>query len=220
MLLWINNGWLDYCVPQIYWEIGNKAADYDTLIRWWNQYAAGRPLFIGEDIERTVKASDPQNPNQNQQPAKQRLHQQMQNVSGTVLWYAKAAVDNTGNYATALRQSYWRTPALQPLMPFIDKKAPKKPRKVKPVWTSDGYILFWTAPKGKKWGDVATRYVVYRFAKGEKVNTADASKILTVTTQTYLKLPYQKGTDKYTYVVTALDRLQNESKAVKKTIKL
>ncbi|MBQ9668608.1 MAG: family 10 glycosylhydrolase [Prevotella sp.] len=220
VLLWINNGWLDYCVPQIYWEIGNKAADYDTLIRWWNQYAAGRPLFIGEDIERTVKASDPQNPNQNQQPAKQRLHQQMQNVSGTVLWYAKAAVDNTGNYATALRQSYWRTPALQPLMPFIDKKAPKKPRKVKPVWTSDGYILFWTAPKGKKWGDVATRYVVYRFAKGEKVNTADASKILTVTTQTYLKLPYQKGTDKYTYVVTALDRLQNESKAVKKTIKL
>ncbi len=220
VLLWINNGWLDYCVPQIYWEIGNKAADYDTLIRWWNQYAAGRPLFIGEDIERTVKASDPQNPNQNQQPAKQRLHQQMQNVSGTVLWYAKAAVDNTGNYATALRQSYWRTPALQPLMPFIDKKTPKKPRKVKPVWTSDGYILFWTQPKGKKWGDVATRYVVYRFAKGEKVNTADASKIMTVTTQTYLKLPYLKGTDKYTYVVTALDRLQNESKAVKKTIKL
>jgi len=220
VLLWINNGWLDYCVPQLYWEIGHKAADYDTLIRWWNQHAAGRPLFIGEDIERTVKASDPQNPAQNQQPAKQRLHQQMQNVSGTVLWYAKAAVDNTGNYATALRQSYWRTPALQPLMPFIDKKAPKKPRKVKPVWTSDGYILFWTAPKGKKWGDVATRYVVYRFAQGEQVNTNDASKILTVTTQTFLKLPYKKGTDRYTYVVTALDRLQNESKPVKKTIKL
>ena len=220
VLLWINNGWLDYCVPQIYWEIGHKSADYETLIRWWNQHAAGRPLFIGEDIERTVKAADLQNPSLNQQPAKQRLHQQMQNVDGTVLWYAKAAVDNTGNYATALRQTYWRTPALQPLMPFIDKKAPKKPRRVKPVWTSDGYILFWTAPKGKKWGDVATRYVVYRFAKGEKVNTSDASKILCVTSQTHLKLPYQKGEDKYTYVVTALDRLQNESKPVKKTIKL
>ena len=31
VLLWVNNGWIDYCVPQLYWEIGNKAADYETL---------------------------------------------------------------------------------------------------------------------------------------------------------------------------------------------
>ena len=122
ILLWINNGWLDYCVPQIYWEIGNKAADYDTLIRWWNQYAGGRPLIIGEDIERTVKAADPSSPSQSQMNAKYRLHQQMKNVKGTVLWYAKAAVDNVGNYGTALRDYYWRTPVLQPDMSFICKK--------------------------------------------------------------------------------------------------
>ncbi|MBP3251552.1 MAG: family 10 glycosylhydrolase [Prevotella sp.] len=220
VLLWVNNGWLDYCVPQIYWEIGNKAADYDTLIRWWNQHAAGRPLFIGEDIERTVKAADPQNPAQNQQPAKHRLHQQMLAVKGTVLWYAKAAVDNTGNYATMLKKNYWRYPALHPQMKFIDGKAPKKPRKVKPVWTSDGYVLFWTAPRGKKWGDKATKYVVYRFEKDERVNTDDPSKIVAVTPQTFWKLPYQDGTQKYTYVVTALDRLQNESSPAKKSVKL
>ena len=220
VLLWVNNGWLDYCVPQIYWEIGNRAADYDTLIRWWNQHAGARPLFIGEDIERTVKHADPQNPAQNQQPAKHRLHQQMTNVQGTVLWYAKAAVDNTGNYGTVLRNNYWRYPALQPLMPFIDKKAPRKPRRVKPVWTADGLILFWTAPRGKEWGDVATRYVVYRFEKGEKVNTDDPSKVVAVTQDTFYKLPYQDGSRKYTYVVTALDRLQNESRPAKKTVKL
>ena len=220
VLLWANNGWLDYCVPQLYWEIGHKAADYDTLIRWWNQHGAARPLFIGEDVERTVKAADPQNPTQNQQPAKHRLHQQMQNVKGTVLWYAKAAVDNIGNYATNLRQNYWRTPALQPLMPFIDKKAPKKPRSLKPVWMPDGYVLCWTAPKGKQWGDVATRYVVYRFAEGEKIVLDDPSHIVAVTPTTFLKLPYKDGRQKYTYVVTALDRLHNESKPAKKAIKL
>ena len=104
VLLWVNKGWLDYCVPQIYWEIGNKAADYDTLIRWWSQYASARPLIIGEDVERTVKYTDPQNPNSHQLPAKMRLHQQLPAVKGTVLWYAKAAVDNVGNYGTALRQ--------------------------------------------------------------------------------------------------------------------
>ena len=220
ILLWVNNGWLDYCVPQVYWEIGNKAADYDTLIRWWSQYASKRPLIIGEDVERTVKYTDPQNAASHQLPAKMRLHQQLPGVKGSVLWYAKAAVDNVGNYGTMLRDYYWRYPALQPAMPFIDGKAPKKVKGVKPVWTSDGYVLFWTAPKGKGWKDEAVKYVVYRFGAKDKVNTADPTKIVAITAQPFLKLPYEDGKMKYTYVVTALDRLQNESKGVKKKVKL
>ena len=220
ILLWVNNGWLDYNVPQIYWEIGNKAADYETLIKWWSQHASGRPLIIGEDVERTVKYSDPQNANSHQLPAKMRLHRQLPAVKGTVLWYAKAAVDNVGNYGTALRNNYWRYPALQPSMPFISDKAPKKVSKVKPIWTSDGYVLFWTAPKGKNWQDEAVKYVVYRFAANEKVDINDPSKIVAVTAATYCKLPYNDGKQKYMYVVSALNRLQNESKVVKKKIKL
>lgn len=220
VLLWVNNGWIDYCVPQIYWEIGHKTADYQTLIAWWNRYAANRPLFIGEDVERTVKHADPLNPNSHQLPAKRRLHQQMKNVNGTVLWYAKAAVDNVGNYGHALRNTYWKTPALQPLMPFIDKKSPKKAKRVKIDWTPSGPVLTWKQPRGKKWGDVVNRYVVYRFEKGEKIDLNNASKIIAVTYDTSLKLPYRGGRTQYTYVVTALDRMSNESKAVKKKVKL
>jgi hypothetical protein len=93
-------------------------------------------------------------------------------------------------------------------------------RHLKPVWTGKDYVLFWTAPKGKNWQNTATRYVVYRFAKGEKVNTDDASKIVTITTNNFCLLPYKNGMQKYTYVVTALNRLQNESKPRKKTVKL
>ncbi|MCI6118695.1 MAG: family 10 glycosylhydrolase [Prevotella sp.] len=220
VLLWINNGWIDYCVPQIYWQIGHPTADYTTLIEWWNHNAGGRPLYIGEDVERTVKYADPSNVNSHQLPAKMNLHQQLHNVKGTVLWYAKAAVDNVGNYGTLLRTNYWRTPALQPLMPFIDNKAPKKPKKVKPVWTSDGYMLFWTAPKGKGWKDEATKYVVYRFGKNDRINYDDPTKIITITTDTFCKLPYDNGKEKYTYSVTALDRMQNESKPAKTKVKL
>ncbi|MBQ8095969.1 MAG: family 10 glycosylhydrolase [Prevotella sp.] len=220
VLLWVNNGWLDYCVPQIYWEIGNKAADYDTLIRWWAQYASARPLYIGEDIERTVKNADPANPAIHQQRAKHQLHQQLPAVKGTVLWYAKAAVDNTGNYGTMLRQNYWSLPALQPKMPFLDKKDPKKPRSLKAMWMPDGYVLFWTAPKAKNWDDVATKYLVYRFAKGEKQDMEDMSHVVAITTQTFYKLPYVDGRSEYTYLVTALDKLQNESSPSKKKVKL
>ncbi len=220
VLLWVNNGWVDYCVPQIYWQIGHPTADYETLIKWWDKYAYNRPLFIGEDVERTTKYADPANPKSHQLPAKHRLHQQMHHVGGTVLWYAKAVVDNIGNYGTMLRQNYWRYPALQPRMPFIDDKAPKSPKSVKPVWTSDGLVLFWKAPKGKKWNDKVVRYVVYRFEADENVNISDPAKIVTITQDNFLKLPYDDGKTKYQYVVTALDRMWNESKPAKKKIKL
>ena len=213
VLLWINNGWVDYCVPQIYWQIGHPTADYKTLIQWWDRNASARPLYIGEDVERTVKYKDDDNPNQHQMPAKYKLHDFANNVQGTVLWYAKAAVDNIGNYGKMLRNVYWRTPALQPLMPFISKKQPGKPRKVKMVWTSDGPMLFWTAPKtkskSKDWASNAHQYAVY----------CDGT-LIAVTSDTFFKLPYVDGKTKHTYVVTSLNRIHNESKAVKKKIKL
>ena len=105
-------------------------------------------------------------------------------------------------------------------MPWIDAKAPKKPRKVAVVWTTDGPILFWTAPKAKTVMDKAYKYVVYRFLKGEKTDLDDPSHIFCITDNTSLPLEYKGGQVPYVYVVTALDRLQNESKGVKKNVKL
>ena len=216
VLYWINRGWVDYNVPQIYWEIGHKAADYDTLIRWWSKYASARPLVIGQDVERTVRAADLQNPAQNQMPAKFQLQRTLPGVSGSCLWYSAAVVRNEGNYAGALEQYYHRYPALQPLMPWIDKKAPRKVRHLSVRKAPDGNYLFWEAPKEKNEMSKARNYVVYRFARGEKVNTEDASHILTITPHNILKLPVADGKTRYTYVVTALNRLQNESKGKKK----
>ena len=220
VLKWVNNGWVDYCVPQLYWEIGNRAADYQELIGWWNRKAANRPLYIGEDVLRTVKYADPQPPASHQLPAKHRLHRQAANVQGTVLWYAKAVVDNPGNYGTLLRTDYWRYPALQPLMPFIDGDAPSKPKKVKAKHERDGCYLTWKAPKGKGWQDEAHRYVVYRFLPSEPLDTDDPSKIVGMPYDNRLRLDYKDGRTKYIYVVTALDRMSNESTGKKKKVKL
>ena len=57
----------------------------------------------------------------------------------------------------------------------------QKVKKLKPMWIDGDYVLFWTAPAAKSWDDEAVKYVVYRFAKGEKVDINDPSKILTIT---------------------------------------
>ena len=48
-LYWIENGLVDYIIPQIYWEIGHKLADFATLADWWNDAVAGSDvhLYIG-----------------------------------------------------------------------------------------------------------------------------------------------------------------------------
>ena len=220
VLLWDANGWMDYCVPQLYWEIGNKAADYNELIRWWNRHLTRSALYIGEDVERTVKYTDPSNKNRHQLAAKMALHAELPRVQGTVLWYAKVTVDNIGNYGSSLRNNYWHTPALQPLMPHIDKKAPKAPRKLKVVRMDDGaQVLFWTAPKGKGWKDQAVKYVVYCFENGESIDIDNPLKIVKVTSDCLYTIPARLQ-GRYTYVVTALDRMQNESKTAKLKVKL
>lgn len=220
VLYWINKGWVDYNIPQIYWEIGHKAADYEELIKWWSRFAGGRPLFIGQDVERTVRAADLKGPNRNQMAEKFRLQRSLRGIQGSCLWYSAAVVRNEGNFATALQKNYHRTPALQPLFPFIDNKAPGKPRKLKAIWMPNGYYLFWTAPKGTGEMDKAHSYAVYRFSKGERIDLMSGEHLMAVTSNTCYQLPYQGGHEKYVYVVTALDRLQNESKGVKKKVKL
>ena len=220
VLMWVNNGWVDYNIPQLYWEIGHRAADYETLIYWWAKHSANRPLFIGQSVMRTVSNADVKKPSQHQMPAKYALQRSLPAVQGSCQWYAAAVVDNPGGYRDLLVNEYHKYPALIPTSPFIDDEAPKKVRKVKPVWTEDGYILFWTAPKFKDEMDRAVQYVVYRFDRKEKVNLQDPSHIVTITRNTFYKLPYEDGKTKYRYVVTALDRLHNESKAYSKKIKL
>lgn len=221
VLMWINNGWVDYCVPQLYWQIGHKAADYETLIKWWNKYAGGRHLYIGEDVERTVKYADPANSRVNQLPAKRRLHDEMPNVNGTVLWYAKSFVDNVGNYRTLMKNVYWKYPALMPVMPYIDGKAPKKVRKVKVVDIDGKPVLFWKAPRGKGWKNEAVRYVVYKFSGGEHVDVDDPSKIVAITSDEFYEIPMRdvEFGVKVRYAVTALDRMSNESKPRKASVK-
>ena len=220
ILLWIDKGWVDYTIPQLYWEIGHKAADYETLVGWWAEHAAGRPLYIGQDVMRTVKAADADYPSQHQQARKMQLQRSYKSIGGSCQWPASAVAENAGGYATALAEEFHQWLALQPRYPFIDKKVPKKVKKLDVIWTDEGPVLCWTAPRSKNEMNRPVKYVVYRFAKGEKVDLDDATRIVGFTQSTFFPLTYQDGHTKYSYVVTALDRLHNESKPRKEKIKL
>jgi len=52
---WVKAGYLDYIMPQIYWNIGFEIADYEKLLYWWSDVVAGTEvdLYIGQAPYRT-----------------------------------------------------------------------------------------------------------------------------------------------------------------------
>ena len=219
VLKWVKNGWVDYIVPQLYWQIGHPTADYAELVQWWARYCSGRPLVIGQDVERTMKYADPQNPRVNQMEAKLQMQRNTLGVDGSCLWYSKLIADNYNDYALRLQQTYHPYPALQPAMPWLSNTAPGKVRRIKTATAPDGTYLYWEVPTSKSWEDKPEKYVVYRFASKSKQNLADASAIVGITKHPLLRIaPTGQKAPGY-YVVTAINRLQNESAAAGKKVK-
>ena len=48
--LWVKEGWIDYIVPQIYWEFDHEVAPYAALTDWWADVAKNTKvnLYIGQ----------------------------------------------------------------------------------------------------------------------------------------------------------------------------
>lgn len=210
--LWAEKGWIDYLIPQVYWEIGHTAADYETLVHWWAKNRKGGHLYIGQDVARTMKASDVRGISGDQLDHKMTLQRSQPAVGGACWWNAYELLKNMGSIADRLKQTEQAHPALIPAYTHLHNKSPKDIKKLKAEWTRDGYILHWSDDRNRNNPEAASYYVLYRFGKGDKENFNDPSKIVAVTGDASYKLPYKKGKDKYKYVVKTVDRFHNESK--------
>ncbi|WP_078915211.1 glycoside hydrolase family 10 protein [Streptomyces sp. NRRL S-474] len=107
---WVRESWIDYIVPQLYWNIGFTAADYEKLVRWWADVARGSStrLYVGEAL---YKAGDPAQPAAWQDPAELSRHltlaREHAQVRGHVFFAAKdLATDRIGAMARVVADHY------------------------------------------------------------------------------------------------------------------
>lgn len=210
---WVKQGWIDYNIPQIYWEIGHPAADYITLAKWWDKNANGGHLYIGQDVARTMKAD--------QLTRKMNYERTLPHVSGNCFWPANEILWNNKGVADSLQRNYHRYPALIPAYTHLHNHSPKEVRKLKAEWTPQGYLLHWEAEQSKTNPELASYFVVYRFKHKEPIDLNNPKRIVAITRDNSYLMPYKKGLEKYRYVVTSVDRFHNESsKGKSKKVKL
>lgn len=204
-LLWMQEGWIDYCIPQIYWEIGHPLADYAVLLPWWNAHASKTALYIGQDIVRSTKVK--------QLNEKLIAARNSDRVQGNCYWPAYELTDNTGGIADTLQQNYHYYPALLPADNLDCNIHPE------PVYALDlgydyqlGQHLKWKTVRSLSQSKKASYYIVYRFLKGyEPENLHDPRNIIGITQRNYFVFPKHPYTGEWVYMVTAVNRLHQES---------
>lgn len=215
VLLWARNGWIDYMAPQLYWSLDMKAAPSRSLAKWWNDNAEGVDIYIGQDVKRTMDSPDPGNNDRNELDTKVRLSRELPNIGGNIWWHGYWVTDNYKGVADSLARKYQSTIALPPAYGDLDRipdpvsglKTEKKDGKIFLVWES--------APCATVASESdPVKFVVYEFFPGEPFDEFSDSQ--TIISMTPFRRVLVGNADEdlrgVTFAVTALDRMNRESK--------
>ncbi len=117
IMLWMRKGWVDYVIPQLYWEHGHALADYDELVNWWNQHGNNRNLYIGHGIYRA--GTTPNWRDKNEIPYQIKKLRGLSNTRGSAYFSSVTFKNNPNHWNDTLQNNYYKKPALQPTMPWL-----------------------------------------------------------------------------------------------------
>ena len=107
--LWIRSGWIDYVLPQLYWEIGKKVADYEILAHWWANEVRGTKckLYIGMAPYRLENAG-PKTPwgQGNEISRQMRLNRTIPEISGECFYSTRPLLRNPRHVCDSIKAVY------------------------------------------------------------------------------------------------------------------
>lgn len=120
---WLNNGWLDYFSPQLYWQISEKAQSFPVLLRWWaSQNSKKRIIAPGLNTSRVGKGWE-----SNEIIEQIRIVRKTPDVSGHIHWNASSLMQNKDMIVDRLLEIY-REPALIPKYSWLEHSSPSPPK--------------------------------------------------------------------------------------------
>lgn len=207
VVLWMKKGWIDYLAPQLYWEHHHRAAPFEVLLPWWEQNRYNRHIYYGLGVYRMLNATKPP------WNSTHELLWQIDDIreQATTPGFILYSISNFDKIHLPIGDSLAKvnhTYAFPPVMPWKDTTPPTPPT-LKAIPSVDGTLLKWSGTNPSK---EPLKFAVYRFTNEEPINLNKAENIINILQGTEF---LDKDANKYKkskYVVTALDRLWNESK--------
>lgn len=216
---WLSVKKVDYVAPQVYWSMSYSIARYDLLAPWWGAHANGRHILIGQAAYRinTTSTGEPTNwLSPSEMPNQIRLNRQYVSIKGSIFFRANQGItDNRLGFTDSLKNNFYKYPALIPTMPWKDSLPPLPPSNLTVIGNLTTATLHWQKPGPAADGDTARYFVVYRAVNDTiDMNDPRTVRFLSLNDTTQFADPISPNVQ-YNYVVTAFDRLHNESAPTK-----
>jgi hypothetical protein len=211
ILKWLKEGQIDYVIPQLYWEIGNRSADYQVLAEWWNKNSFGRNLYIGLFASGLANTSYSKAwHNGNELVREMNLNRNYSKIRGVSLYSAVALMENRGGICDSLKNSFFKNYALVPENPFAPQSTSTPPKNLRIIRNSGRAWLYWDKPDDNS----AVSFVIYFAEKKQPINANLSKNILKTTRDNCIDITqfyYENRQKNIRIAIASLNRYKQES---------
>ncbi len=207
-LTWLQNGWLDYIIPQSYEYLGRDIMDYRVVARWWEENRFGINYYIGQS---PYRLDDPNRGkpwvNGNEIVRQLYFNDSIPGLQGSAFFRSTTFLDNPLGLNDSIRNRFYKFPALPPVSSHDrDRDCEVKITKVEYHLKKKKMLLGLQVDNP----DFARFYVLYK--------NSDITKpehILLITSQTELRVKLRPDLDLSQMYITVVDRYRHESSPYK-----
>jgi uncharacterized lipoprotein YddW (UPF0748 family) len=145
---WLQEGWVDYFAPQLYWETARRAQSFSVLLKWWNdQNIKSRHIWPGLASYRIGR-------NENW-PVTELTNQikgirEAKSTAGEIYFNFKSLRNDQGGVQNELLENSYRRKAIIPASPWIKARKPVSP-KVKITRSGELTTIKWQPARNAFW---------------------------------------------------------------------
>jgi uncharacterized lipoprotein YddW (UPF0748 family) len=132
---WLQNGWLDYLAPQLYWQINREGLQFPVLLDYWlAQNTAQRHVWPGLFTSQLRNPTQPPNPTWSARELVDQVQMQQARArsnplgNGHIHFSMVALMQDRDGIASLLQFGPYAEPALVPATPWLNSPPVAAPR--------------------------------------------------------------------------------------------
>ena len=173
-IAWMDNNWIDYIVPQLYWSLDHPKASYSKLLKWWSENSKNTAIYIGNSTYKIRTDADKSWDIPSELPNQVDFTRTFTNVQGNAFFSAKGFVNKNQDVAKILLENQYKYPALPLAVPNLKKTNVDIPNIQAVKYDGTNFNLNIKYPLSSK-----VRYIVVYGAKNKaQIDVNDPSQII------------------------------------------
>lgn len=216
VIMWQQKGWIDYLIPQLYWEIGHSTVDFNTLVNWWSDHSYGHHVYIGHALYKLVEGQGEAWKKPEELPEQIMISRRLKNLEGSAYFRMKFLDANPLGFTERLKNDIYKDVALLPTMEWLDNKAPQNPKKIKLKYKNGELNLFTKYNKKIVKSNDQLGYLVYWSNEKDSIDISTTNHLITFSSLDEIRLnaKYKFSKGVHYFWLTTIDNQHNESQPI------